>query len=70
MSYLNLWEEVSLTTLPDVSIPKSVAAAAIRFCVATCKQLAVSVTDEAPTSTGLIGLCAIDNTVFPLANPE
>ena len=52
MFSLNLSDEVSITTLPRVSIPKSVEEDEIKLPVANCKQQAVKVTEVAPGLTG------------------
>ena len=61
---------MSITTLPKVSIPKSVEEDEIKLPVAICKQLAVKVKDVAPGFTGNKGTWAIDSTVLPLESPE
>ena len=61
---------MSITTLPKVSIPKSVEEEDIKLPVAICRQLAVKVIDVAPGFTGKRGDCDIANTVLPVFNPE
>ena len=70
MFSLNFLDEVSITMFPKSSIPKSVADADIKLLVAICKQLAVKLGVELPTSKGKRGDFPIDRTVFPEPVPE